>query len=153
MLNVFHNLYKIAKERQERSADSHRLAMEEQAKKRKAECTFMPDFSKTQKYTKKYLARRSFFNLKPSVDKSDDFKTTNKKDKAKSRQSKDHGSNRFSQYKKSAPVTYIQIIGEPKNLYSNKPKKAATAALNTLSSAMSKPSSSRHYAGVNLINH
>lgn len=46
--NVFFNLYKIAKERQEKSADSYRMAREQQAKKEVEECTFKPDFSKTQ---------------------------------------------------------------------------------------------------------
>ena len=45
--NVFFNLYKIAKERQEKSADSYRRAREQQAKKEVEECTFKPDFSKT----------------------------------------------------------------------------------------------------------
>lgn len=56
--NVFFNLYKIAKERQEKSADSYRMAKEQQAKREAEECTFKPDFSKTHSKTKKYLERR-----------------------------------------------------------------------------------------------
>lgn len=66
--NVFFNLFKIAKERQEKSADSYRQALEKLAKKEAEECTFKPDFSKTHLKTKRYLERRG-------VSSKNDYKT------------------------------------------------------------------------------
>ena len=56
---MFINLYGVAQTRKEKSQDSYREIKKLEIKNETKECTFVPDFSKTQKITSKYLEKKA----------------------------------------------------------------------------------------------
>lgn len=68
--NVFISLYEIARLKQEKCIDSTTRAKQLEVENQVRQCTFKPDFSKTQRNTERYLRNRpskSPEQVQPSV--------------------------------------------------------------------------------------